>query len=180
MIARLLFALTARLPCRLIAIGEQPYLERYYVGQVLGITAYLHRFVRADDERQVHDHPWRWAVSLILAGGYLEERVTALCPDRGWLVALRRMRPGHVNTIGPGDFHRITKTRPETWTLFVHGARFKSWGFYERLEGIRTIVYHQPLDAASSAAWYRRAPPGRDAGREPFGGTTDAPANAVR
>lgn len=176
MIARILYALTARLRCRHIAIDGKPYLERYYVGKFCGWTAYLHRFISSDDERQVHDHPWTTSLALILAGGYLEERVTALCPDYGWLSVFRTMFPGRVNVIRQRDFHRITRPKPETWTLFMHGPRVKSWGFYERFQDLRSVLYHQPFDAKETIGWHLRAPLGRDANRAPFPGRHHAPA----
>ena len=71
----LLYRVSARLPCRFID-GEQgePYLERYYPCGAFGWHAYLHRFVDSDPDRGVHDHPGNRAVSLVLSGGYDEQR----------------------------------------------------------------------------------------------------------
>lgn len=180
MIARALYAVTARLPCRLIELDGKPYLERYWVGRLFGWTFYLHRFVSGDDERQVHDHPWATSLALILCGGYVEERLLALCPDYGWLSAHRRMFPGRINVIRARDFHRITRPRPETWTLFAHGPRVKGWGFYSRHSDVRCVLYHQPLDIEASKDWQLRAPLGRDAHRAPFGVRPHAAAATVR
>lgn len=43
MLRTALLKLSARLPCRLIKVNGEPYLERYYVGRLLGVTFYLHR-----------------------------------------------------------------------------------------------------------------------------------------
>lgn len=172
MLSQLLFRLTAGLPCRKIDIDGKPYLERYWLGSMFGLTAYLHRFVSGDDERHVHDHPWRWSAALVLAGGYLEERVTALCPTYGWFAVYRRMFPGRVNMIREGDFHRITEPKPETWTLFIHRPRCKSWGFLSRLDAESPdhgmVLYHQPYDTAATHGWHLAAPRGDDANRAPF------------
>ena len=45
MIHKLLFKLTAGLRCKLIDREGAPYLERYYLGRLFGVTFYLHRFV---------------------------------------------------------------------------------------------------------------------------------------
>ena len=179
MIARALFNLTAALPCRFIDLDSKRYLERYWVGQLLGWTFYLHRFVSGDDERQVHDHPWSTSFALVLSGGYLEERLLALCPDYGWLSTHRRMFPGRVNVIRARDFHRVTRPRLETWTLFAHGPRVKSWGFYSRHSDVRSVLYHQPYDTAAVKDWQLRAPLGRNANRTPFGERPDAAAATV-
>ena len=115
MISKLLYKLTANLPCRLIALDSGPYLERYYVGQLFGVTFYLHRFVSGDSERHLHNHPWRWGRALVLSGGYTEECVTDLCPaagDSGCLIEERRIR--WWNKVNGNHFHRITAPKPTT------------------------------------------------------------------
>lgn len=168
MLNRLLYRFSGRLPVRFIDIDGAPYLERYYVGSVCGITAYLHRFVSGDDERQVHDHPWGWAAAIVLAGGYVEERLTALCPDYGWLSTWRRMFPCRINVIRARDFHRVTSPKPGTWTLFITGPRVKSWGFYTRLREARSVAYYQPFDTTGSTTWHLTAPRGEDVLRYPL------------
>lgn len=151
---RLLYALTARLPCRLINLPSGPYLERYYVAR----GVYLHRFVSGDSERQLHNHPWS-PLSVVLAGGYTEDVVTDLSAD-GPLFVSCRVR--WWNRIPANKFHRITGPRPGTWTLFIHGERIpgKGWGF---LRG-REFVPHP----SASDGWHLTAPLGRDAGRQPL------------
>lgn len=164
---RLLFWLTGRLPCRLIHTGGKPYMERYFLFKRFGITAYLHRFVSGDDERNVHDHPWGWSFALILCGGYIEERMAHMDPEQGWALRLRRMFPLRINVIRGRDFHRITKPKPETWTLFVHGSRVKGWGFLERVP--LAVIYHQPYDSKKAANWWLRNPIGKYINRVPYG-----------
>lgn len=171
MIRKLLYRFTARMPCRIISINGAPYLERYFVGRAFGITFYLHRFVSGDGDRDVHDHPWVWAVSWILAGRYVEEVLNWLCLKNGFYSTSRTCRRFTFNSIGPGKFHRIAETEPETWTLFVHSSRIKHWGFFslDALEdGSPCIVYHNPHDAADPD-WHLNSPIGREAGRQPMG-----------
>lgn len=95
MMSKLLFKLTARLPCRLIQLDSGPYLERYYLGTLLGVTFYLHRFVSSDTERHLHNHPWGWGRALVLAGGYVEESVHDICPhanDSGCIMQRKYIR----------------------------------------------------------------------------------------
>lgn len=110
-------------------IGD-PYLERYFVA---GYTPedrkhpggiYLHHFVRSDIEEEVHSHPWHWATSLILVGGYREQR----CNAAGELT-VRLYRPGDVNQLGPDDRHRVDLLGEDCWTLFTFGSYAKPWGF---------------------------------------------------
>ena len=58
MINRLLFNLTKRMPCKLINVHGEPYLERYFAGELFGVTFYLHRFLSCDGD----EHPDAWHV----------------------------------------------------------------------------------------------------------------------
>jgi hypothetical protein len=102
---------------------------------------FLHKMSAPDPGIDLHDHPW-WFGSLILKGGYIEER--ALCreapaiarladefPDtctRGVVSARRWLS---FRTIRLDECHRITDlTSRACWTLVVHGPRRRIWGFF--------------------------------------------------
>lgn len=184
MLNKFLFWLTARLPCRLINLDSGPYLERYYLGQLFGITFYLHRFVSSDSERHLHNHPWGWGGSLILCGSYEEERAIDLCPaasPSGCLTIRTRRR--WYNQVNGNTIHRIHDAAPGTWTLFFHGERTrvsdigdwdiyngreKGWGFFERVENehlAATMFIPYPV---SHGAWWKTAPIGAEIGRVPL------------
>jgi hypothetical protein len=157
-IERLLFRLTARLPCRFID-GErgEPYLERYYLLGAFGWHAYLHRFVHSDPDRGLHDHPWDRAVSLVLAGGYDELRA-----DEGDVERTRRrqIRPGRLNFLRGADFHRIVlRAGRPAWTLFLHGPRVKGWGFNQ---GGRFRSMARDGSDFRHRDWWESAPSGRE------------------
>jgi hypothetical protein len=118
MIRRFLLWLTARLPVRVIGRPGSPYVEWYHVCTPFGLfRVQLHRFLRSDPDG-LHDHPWGWAFSLILAGWYIEERRDRdRVRSRGYFIR--------------GDtFHRVVLPQGgEVWTLFVHGPYVKHWGF---------------------------------------------------
>lgn len=161
---KLLFKWSANLPIRFInRTPDTRYLERYYVGKLLGFTVYLHRFVSPDGDEEVHDHPWRFALSLILCGGYREERMQRLCINNGWVSTFKKLKPWRLNLIKGTDFHRIRETKPGTWTLFIHRPYCKTWGFLKRLE--RGTQYHQPFNTEATKKWYLTAPNGRDTNR---------------
>lgn len=92
-----------------------------------GIGIYLHRFHRSDDSQELHDHPWKWALSLILSGGYYEERFMIGDGVKG-----RYVLPFMVNLITAKDFHRVDLLHEEAWSLFVTGPKFRNWGFLDR------------------------------------------------
>lgn len=156
MIAKLLEWVTSKMPPPRVIwdrMGDSPYLSRFYifgrpkmadgsdpferdgspkVGVIWptsSIGVYLHKFHRGDDDEELHNHPWRWAVSLILSGGYVEER------RFGETVYRRIVRPGMLNFISADDFHRVELRGREAWSLFVVGPKFTGWGFWNRHTG---------------------------------------------
>lgn len=120
MMRRLLLWLTARLPVKVIG-RESAYVEWYHVATLCGLARIqIHRFLRSDPDG-LHDHPWGWSRSIVLAGWYLEER-----RDR------TRVRSAPYTYAMTGDtFHRVIlpEGMREVWTLFVHGPYVKHWGF---------------------------------------------------
>lgn len=131
--------IVARLPQRTIeTAGQGPYLTRWYLwpprprkkDEHDGFAVFLHFFWRGDGDRDLHNHPWSTSVSLLLAGGYREERFG---PD-GTVVS-RVKRPGDVNVIKGDDFHRVDLLDPEhgCWSIFVAGPRAQDWGFKSRV-----------------------------------------------
>lgn len=91
------------------------------------VTAFLHCFSQHDPD-QLHDHPWRWCMRIILTGGYYEQTFDG-----------ERWIPPGLSSIEfflGCRFHRV-RLRDEdvgkynVWTLFVHGPRRYSWGFLQ-------------------------------------------------
>jgi len=141
-------------PCRVIESGGKPYLVRVYLGHWRGWRLYLHRFVTADGERWLHDHPFS-GCALVLSGGYWEEVLPAL----GGMTRLYRRR--WLNWIPCRKFHRIASVRLGTWTLFMHGPHRKAWGFLEPVEtedGSLAMMYFNPFDQSDSggAHWWEK------------------------
>lgn len=110
-----------------------PYLTRYILIRTPWFRVFLHRFHGPDPDRHCHNHPWL-ATSLILKGGYWEV-VRGLVSARSvggfswWNQRARELTPGAINKLLPGEYHRITKVKPGTWTLVWGGAYFREWGF---------------------------------------------------
>ena len=153
MIRRFLNWIVARLPePRVIydRAGIFPYLSRWYLlggprehgtfdrtGQFrdgvawkkFPVNLFLHRFHRGDDDQELHGHPWRWAVSLILAGGYREER------RRDDEVVEYVLRPWSINFIRGTDFHRVDLLEEDAWSLFLVGPKVSGWSFWNRITG---------------------------------------------
>ncbi len=156
---RFLFSISAYLRCRVIR-GEQqqPYLERYHLLRLpFGIQIYLHRFVASDPGRALHNHPWRSALSLVLSGEYQETRLGN--GREGNRLIKRLIRAGRFNFISGSIYHRINlHPGQEAWTLFIHSASQRSWGFLDTRQ--RQFCYtdhNQTLQTGSHPLWWKTA-----------------------
>jgi hypothetical protein len=123
-------SLARTLPVQQIPRGGLPYLDRYFAAgwsptnRRSGPAIFLHHFVASDPQLEVHSHPWGWSASLILSGGYREER----CRADGQ-VEVREYHPGEVNVLRAEDQHRIDLLSHECWSVFLAGSFEKPWGF---------------------------------------------------
>lgn len=119
------------------------YMTRLLTPRIGEQRLMLHRLHRADNDRHMHNHPWKLSHSIILNGGYREDRMlpasgVCSCDARGWMfectahvrVSERTYGTGGKNTLTDLDFHRISRVEPDTWTLFLAGARCQTWGFW--------------------------------------------------
>lgn len=118
---------------------------------------FAHWFYRSDADRELHCHPWSWSFSLVLWGGYEEERLVGVWPrlqgddwrsaalrsdmaGRGSTprIVKRRIGPGRINFLRDKTFHRVTLLDPRgCLTLFIAGPKPRvphgvSWGFLSR------------------------------------------------
>lgn len=92
---------------------------------------YVHQMHAPDLDPSLHDHPWPWAVSFIMLGGYVEER-NVETPACLFQLSKWRGAPG-LNFLSGSTFHRIAalSEHTSTWTLFLAGPRAgrKQWGY---------------------------------------------------
>lgn len=142
-IAEWLFALlvarvAARRPPDFVVGADSPdgaYLRRWWlIPRNPVFNVYLHHFLRDDDARALHDHPWHW-VSFLLRGGYIEHTIAA-----GGIHQRTVRHPGSLRLSGPGRAHRIellefdsfagARFKASCWTLFITGPRLRGWGFH--------------------------------------------------
>lgn len=121
---------------RITGYGEEDlYLNRWRLFESKHFGVKLHQFVRSDSDAELHNHPWDWAASLILAGGYSEERRVVSSSDNGrWhdTVQQRFFLPFSLNFLRANTFHRVDLLEEDCWTIFVTGPKVQSWGFWSR------------------------------------------------
>ena len=124
-----------RVPDHVIGSIDDPYLLRWYViprNPVFNI--YFHRFMRSDDDRALHDHPW-WNLSWVLHGKYFEYRPVDPKRPAGQSYSVLR-RPGALVFRRAKDAHRVALISGPggrewpAWTLFITGPKIRAWGFW--------------------------------------------------
>lgn len=107
-------------PHFVIGDRERPYLLRWYLlPRNPHLNLYLHKFLRDDDDRALHDHPW-WFCSAVLLGGYREVLESGSVIRRTGSIGFRRAT----------HRHRVELLRVPTWTLVLTGSKVRTWGFW--------------------------------------------------
>lgn len=118
------------------ALGEQTPARWPWLPSVR-----IHHICRADQDRDLHDHPWN-ARTIILRGWYREERHFDTLPCTDWqhinhhlirdgdeFYTLGR-NAGYTGRLLFGQYHRISEVSPGgVWTLFITGRYRGTWGF---------------------------------------------------
>lgn len=119
-------AISERRPPDIIIGGsDNPYLRRWYViPRNRWCNIYLHHFMRSDDDRALHDHPWM-NCSILLRGEYTE-----ILPTIGGTTTSRVLKAGALAFRGPRAAHRVMLHDGPAWTLFMTGPRVREWGFW--------------------------------------------------
>lgn len=123
LVDRLIARALRRRPDFVIGGSERPYLLRWWlIPRNRLLNVYLHCFLRSDDDRALHDHPWS-SVSVILRGHYLEHTKQGV----------HKRVPGRIVIRPSGRMaHRVeldAVASPTCWTLFITGPRYREWGF---------------------------------------------------
>lgn len=140
---------TRRPPDFVIGGQEKPYLRRWWlIPRNRFFNVYLHQFLRSDDDRALHDHPWANA-SILLRGGYIEHTIDAGGIHRKRLleaVAVRVRLTGKIahrvelltqyvrRPAGVQLNERVSEIAhiepAPCWTIFITGPRYREWGFH--------------------------------------------------
>lgn len=115
-----------RAPDFIIGGHGAPYLRRHWLlPRNRFFNVYVHQFLRSDDDRALHDHPWLFNFSWLIRGEYTEH-----------IPSGQRLRTAGdiVFRVGPAP-HRV-ELRPwlvgeaPCWTVFITGPVVREWGFH--------------------------------------------------
>ena len=137
--------------------GSSPFDEhgavREDAARTLGTQCFKHKIVTSDFRDALHNHPWEWGTSLILWGGYIEDRFFESFKDAatfmishetidlhgygpgklpiGWIVR-HRVRAGQLVRLDKNTFHRVELINGKpAHTIFLAGPINSGWGFLE-------------------------------------------------
>ena len=119
-----------------VSIGgeKDPYMLRWWIiprNPLFNI--YLHKFLRDDDDRALHDHPWA-SVSIVVSGKLKE--YLFMWPGHNLMTYPVVRRTGSITIRLPRHAHRIALFRDRAnkpipaWTIFITGPRVRQWGFH--------------------------------------------------
>lgn len=122
-----------RPPDFIIGSKDAPYLLRWHViPRNRFFNIYLHKFLRSDDDRALHDHPWP-SCSILLSGYYIEHTLQGAFPRDPWKLYFRKAEQAHrVQLYGDWNYFAEYKVKREfpVWTLFITGKKVREWGFH--------------------------------------------------
>lgn len=112
-------------PDILIGGAESPYMRRWWIiPRNKFFNVYLHHFLRSDDDTALHDHP-SWNISILLQGEYTEHTIAA-----GGVHYATVYKAGQCKFRFARMAHRIELHNGPCWSLFVNGAKLRTWGFH--------------------------------------------------
>ena len=101
---------------------EKVLIHRLRVVQTPLFALYLHKHIRPDPGRDLHDHPASF-FSVIFKGGYIERRMGASMPLKHFALSARWMKAEWPHTIQE-------LLRVPTWSVLLMGRRRRMWGFH--------------------------------------------------
>lgn len=107
--------------------------ESTYDNKKSGIGIRIHRIMRSDRGRDLHDHPWT-NISIVLRGGYWEILPIYQGQDPHFDAhAYKRIwrGPGSIVIRRAGTRHRLEVQQGRSaWSLFIMGPWQRDWGFH--------------------------------------------------
>lgn len=140
----------------IVNCDHEPYLYRWYVIRTKYVGVFIHQFVRSDEDRALHDHPWPFVV-LPLWRGYIEhserdknfQEIKAIVD--AWNPFETRVREINLAIdekvpvrrrvlpiLGLGCRSSLYRHRVElidgkpSWSLFIRFKECRIWGFWPK------------------------------------------------
>ena len=134
---------------RIIGEEKDPYLIRWIIFQTPWLSLYVHKMVRSDYERALHDHPWPF-ISLVLSP-YAEwwyrkhgsryrinwgrdKQADWNTEFRDGVLTYTVHKRGDILVRGAHWRHRVIVEDLDKpgWTMVLTGPRVRWWGFWPK------------------------------------------------
>lgn len=107
----------------IVNCDRDEYLHRWYLIRTKKFGLFIHKFIRSDEDRATHSHPWNFIV-IPLWQGYLEHNDTGI--TRVFPLLGTRFRKAEYR-------HRVELIEDKpSWSLFVRFEERIEWGFWPK------------------------------------------------
>jgi|HubBroStandDraft_4_1064222.scaffolds.fasta_scaffold00046_32 hypothetical protein len=107
-----------------LTIGDPPQMYRWHLLRWRGVQVALHKWVRSDADRALHDHT-ATNISILLTGTYLEQF------SHAWEAPRAKLRLPLIPYFRRGETpHRVVLHRGPVWTIWIRLKPHREWGFH--------------------------------------------------
>jgi hypothetical protein len=106
-----------------LGLPQCPYVIRWMIEFPFG-SLRVHHWLKPDDDRAFHDHPW-WFITLVVRGGYTDRQ-----PVGDGVIANDVLRAGSVRYRPALHRHTVVPGPRGAWTVMVTGPKSRPWGFW--------------------------------------------------
>ena len=108
------------------------HFRRWRLIETRWFNIYIHQILRADEDKDMHDHPWSFW-SIILKGGYIEFTKDGSIRRTFLDCAYRKY-----------NFpHKIGVVIWPTWSFVITGPRKPNWGYHTKSGWIEKEMYRE-------------------------------------
>jgi hypothetical protein len=118
---------------------ECPYLYRWVFNFGL-FSIRVHHWLRSDDKRYFHNHPWAF-ISIVLKGGYTDVSVplpgqwktpilATISTHNGSMVNSDKLKAGSIRYRPSNHRHYVDVPKGGCWSLLLCGPQIRKWGFW--------------------------------------------------
>lgn len=108
---------------------ECPYAYRWTLNFWL-FSIRVHQWIRSDDKRYFHDHPWHF-ITLVLKGGYTDVSLSGRDVLSAGNIRFRHALHQHYVEVPPGG----------AWTILLTSMPVRNWGFWVKGRLKRPLRY---------------------------------------
>lgn len=134
----------------IVNCDRDQYLHRWHLLRTKRFAIFIHKFIRSDEDRALHDHPWPFVVIPIWRG-YMEHREQPRVSGEVYASSGRvfpiigtRARPAtyrHRVELLPCDYKLALDLETDcpkcagrgelpSWSIFIRFTEWREWGFW--------------------------------------------------